>query len=211
MRVISCILLIAAPAIAETNQATIYTNRFITFQTLDRRTSYTNSILLKSDLDGVTIKNGGLMALICFTNLSTNTLSELGLPTNVIGIAASRAAARARANANYRNRLAEQSRKSDVRFQKEIESSFDSAISSSERRVKLARERIEAQRNTVRELERQNARDWESYSISSGSDAVVIYNNTVDSREVRLARYHSSARTLREARELLEDMEAGRR
>src|ERR1035441_1740632 len=100
-------------------QDIVFTNRTATF-TNRQGIVFKDATLIKADLDGLIWRNGASGGRICYTNLEPAFLEQLGVPTNRIAIAKSRAERKFVSDAQYlaaRNaqaQLTEQSRKTEL-------------------------------------------------------------------------------------------------
>jgi hypothetical protein len=96
-------------------QDIIFTNRTATFTNLQGAV-FKDATLVKADLDGLVWRSGISGGRICYTNLNGVFLESLGVPTNRIAIAKTRAEHKAVSDAQYRAardaqaQLAEQAR-----------------------------------------------------------------------------------------------------
>ena len=84
-----------------------FTNRLATFTNL-QGVAYHNVRLVRADLDGIIYREGASGGRVCYTNLPAAFLDSLGISSNAIAVAKTRADRRAAADAYYWRSLQQQ-------------------------------------------------------------------------------------------------------
>jgi hypothetical protein len=185
----------------------------------DLQTNRHDIILLRANLDGIVYSlpaSSASVRVMSYTNIAASDLEKWHIPTNRIEIATQRAAAKGRSDKAYKANVAAQRQAMEEQQAREMEEwrknrPLRESQARKEMENKSEAERqaaIDAQREVVIRLERENARFWQKYADGPSSSVYVI--GGPDDPDVVRSRRIASDNALRAARERLEDLQAGR-
>jgi hypothetical protein len=190
-------------------------NRVSTVTTLDRKT-YTQVILLYGDLDGIVWRGEGASGgRICYTNVTLERLTELGIPTNRLAVALKRAGLKVISDTRYAaegaalaQAYAKQRREAQERFQREQAERQKLAAAQAAKEAKI--EQINSLKAAIARDEALSVLAWGYYVATPNDYSSVTLSskgNSVDTAAIRRANARAIELRLRNERHALKDLQ----